>query len=1158
MPPSLDQDTNSINTSGGTSNKQTQKSPSAGVQIPTKNGRKNGTAKDSGGGGVMAAVTKNNASKMYRSYVLSTGILAKMECRNSKSPAPPAPPSHFQSPDNKPAASILNGNPVTSPLLDALSSAALTTSQNTNEWAKNLPPYSSSPSNLINLGESPPTVPSSYEDRLANFGWTTREQRGIPNGHPPSASPPANHRRRPLSYHLEGTYAQTDDHHPPVSSYAARRSSMYSQYSQARYGPQPPLPHQPQAHFYGAPDANLLLSPQTRGLVPGENGYYCGFDTLPSSLDFSRPVDNVVVTGYEGGLDVYAVSRRGLNKVTKIDGLRGGVYNAKILPWNIQGGHSNQSPLIAVVVHGPVWTSEDLSNDDHAVDPSDGISATPIESSRGSPRITGQSVHDTERDAVEDYQTTVEVYSLHTKQHVATLLSVPKTHIAIPISSPLFKAPAPVGSLTIRADSGNIIIASGTTGETWIFRQGVIDGPVPERFKCIGKVWTSVQHGLTVDPTGLTGLADGDWHAGEAPSVRQQYKASILSLNGRWLAYCPSTPSSRISLRAVVPTALSTARIPGLNSKAPPQLPTVNCQVETPGGESMMKQLAQAATQEMIKGATYLGKQGVQAWNSYWNKPAANQPVNGGAPYPNQANMTHQFPPTHGVPSQAPTVTKDPGLISILDLDSLAHHSSGTAISPHPLGTFKVPHGCSFLSFAPNGLALFTASSKGDVQFVWDLMRIQYAKPSFLKTGPQGNGIQGPHVRQIAQFSRMTIARIVDVVWTSPHGERAAMVTEPGTVHVLDLPASAFTWPPPRRKLPSPKLDDEGTGTTLSASSVASSAVNSLWTAARPLVSRRRRSSTGISGITAASVTSQAGHGTQALAAGISRSVGAATGRMNEMRKAGGNKLHLPRSPVIPSRACIRLITGKRNDSVIVVGGGIIGFYTVKSRRADRPADKQKASRGAKYLEFRLPPLPDLKVAPEPVRDLQSGGLDLTEKDIEDPHWKVKQSRAKTAKSQDTESSIPQAEIESNAPYQPFHTDRRVSLYYYLYEEPPLPSTSVSALLSPLHLRDTITSDPAAPSRTAWAFGGPIKTEEFKVGPPQDTEDSVYSLSDYRALPSSAIERVMKFPDNSEGSDPIMSTTRPRKSARSSGDDTGEEGFFEDDAMFLDFASQRV
>jgi hypothetical protein len=785
-------------------------------------------------------------------------------------------------------------------------------------------------------------------------------------------------------------------------------------------------------------------------------------------------------------------------------------------------------------------------------------SITPAESARSSPMVAGQSIHESEGGVVEYYQTTVEVYSLSTKQHIATLLAVPKIRITVPISSPLFRAPLPVGSLTIRAESDNLLVSSGTTGETWIFRGGIKDGGhTSESFRCVGKVWTSVQHGVTVDSTGLNGLADGDWHQGDPPAARQQYKASILSLNGRWLAYCPSSPSSQISLRASVPTASSTIRIPGLNSHAPPQLPTVNCLVETPGGESMMKQLAQAATQEMIKGAAYLGKQGVQAWNSYWNKPAANQSTSG-VPYQNAANMAHQFPPTHGGPSQAPA-TKDPGLISILDLESLARHSSSTTTSPHPLATFKVPHGCSFLSFSPSGLALFTASSKGDVQFVWDLMRIQYAKPSFLKTGPQGTGIQGPHVRQIAQFSRMTIARIIDVVWTTPHCARLAMVTEPGTVHVLDLPASAFTWPPPRRKLPTSKPDGDGAGAALSAAGVASSAVNSLWTAARPLVGRRRRSSTGISAITAASVTSQAGHGTQALAAGISRSVGAATGRMNEMRKSSSNKLHLPRSSVIPSRACIQLVPGKRNDSVMVVGGGIVGFYTVKSRRADRPADKQKASKGAKYVEFRIPSLPDFKVAPEPVRDLSDGDLDLAEKN--DSPQSLKKAQAKTTATRATESSIPQAEIESNAPYQPFHTDRRVAIHTYAHELAPAPSPSISALLSPPHLSDEAFPISASESlKVPWAFGGSIKTDLLDVGPPHDTEDSVQSLYDHRALPPSAIERVIAFPADSEDTEQIVITTRVRKNARSSGEliDADEEGFFENDCEVLDFASQRV
>jgi hypothetical protein len=64
MLPSSDQDSNNNTLSGSSQlSKPTQKATSTGVQIPTKNGRKNGTAKDGGGGGVLAAVTKN-ASKM--------------------------------------------------------------------------------------------------------------------------------------------------------------------------------------------------------------------------------------------------------------------------------------------------------------------------------------------------------------------------------------------------------------------------------------------------------------------------------------------------------------------------------------------------------------------------------------------------------------------------------------------------------------------------------------------------------------------------------------------------------------------------------------------------------------------------------------------------------------------------------------------------------------------------------------------------------------------------------------------------------------------------------------------------------------------------------------------------------------------------------------
>merc|ERR1712098_1012967 len=69
----------------------------------------------------------------------------------------------------------------------------------------------------------------------------------------------------------------------------------------------------------------------------------------------------------------------------------------------------------------------------------------------------------------------------------------------------------------------------------------------------------------------------------------------------------------------------------------------------------------------------------------------------------------------------------------------------------------------------------------------------------------------------------------------------------------------------------------------------------------------------------------------------------------------------------------------------------------------------------------------------------QIADLELTERDIEESRWKARLSPAPNAKAHGTESSIPQAEIESNAPYQPFHTDRRVGLHIYSEEEQPLP-----------------------------------------------------------------------------------------------------------------------
>jgi hypothetical protein len=193
----------------------------------------------------------------------------------------------------------------------------------------------------------------------------------------------------------------------------------------------------------------------------------------------------------------------------------------------------------------------------------------------------------------------------------------------------------------------------------------------------------------------------------------------------------------------------------------------------------------------------------------------------------------------------------------------------------------------------------------------------------------------------------------------------------------------------------------------------------------------------------------------------------------------------------------------------------------------------------------------------------QAGDLELTDRDIEDSRWKTGQSPPPVIQTtaQRTNSSIPQAEIESNAPYQPFHTDRRVGLYVYSYDEVPLPSPSVSALLSVPPLLSETKLRPTN-LKTPWAFGGVIKSTRLDVGALHNEDEDFDLSNDHRALPASAIERVLRVTDSTEDMEQIVITTRRRKGIPRSGTgnvaDGDEEGFFEDDCEVLDFASQRV
>ncbi|KAL2257971.1 hypothetical protein VTK26DRAFT_8896 [Humicola hyalothermophila] len=1118
--------------------------------------RKNG--KD--GGSVVAAVTKHGAK-------FSDGTTTK-----GSSPAP----SPAFSPEMNPSGA---DNPVASPLLDAISSTSYATSASpsTREWARGISPgMAGSPGNLISLaGDSPPTAPSSYEDpRGIRSGWSSPRP-AVPY-HPSSASPPT-HGRRPLSFHLDGQYSPPDAHIQRAAP-AARRSSMHSHYAQVRAASNPPLPHQPQPHFYGAPAIDIDMQPQS-GMKAGENGYHFGFDTLPTpNAERSPGKDSVILAGYEGGLEVFSVGKRGLEYAASLKRLRGGVYHAKILPWT-SAARSELYPLVAVVIHGPsipLPTPEVTVEGDY-----DEVSAERSEAMANvNPDPAAKNIGARMGAGfIESYQTTVEVLSLKTGEPVSILLEAPKIPLKTSITSPGFQAPPPTGAFHIHADGGNIVVSSGITGECWVYRQAPASSEHPIHFRCHGKIWTTLQQ----PPRGE---AAQEAERGRNPvPARPRPQAAILSLCGRWIAYCPAAPSSQIALRASVPVPVY-GRAPGLVSMTPPQLPPAGTDVDLPLSESVMNKIMRDATQELIQGAKWVGKQGLQAWNNYWNPQPSQQPRSPTLTSQSWGSAatgrpeSAQFPPTHGTVTQP--VAKEPGMVSILDIETL-----GSSNNPHPIATFTIPHGCSFLSFSPTGLSLFSASSKGDVQAVWDLMRIQNTKSSPLQATGSPSG--GPRVRQVAQFSRMTVARIVDVAWTRPNGERLAMVTERGTVHLLDLPTSAFTWPPPRRRRTQEAKTAAPEGPN-SAVSIASNALSSVREVARPLINRQRRSNSNTPAPTGAGIGEYAAHGGKVIAASISHSLGKTGNAINQLRHTGENRVALPASAAPPGPSCVAWVSGKRNHTLFALGCGLVRTFPTKRPRVTS-GGANRAPRLNRYRDFEVPLLPDDVLSPVVKRILDPDEyLDLVERDMDGGTNTLVLNQARPrVQTHDcsAELSIPQAEIESSAPYQPFHTDRRVALYELNppqtqdRQEMALTALMAAATLddvpsahstprrkkggskSPVRAEPTPTgtssSGSPASSGGAWVFGQPLPATKLDLGFPHLLEDDLFGgntvpLDASRALPASAMERILERTVGDEDAQ-IVVTTRRRRGPAGHQD---EDGFFEDDCEVLDFADQRV
>lgn len=729
-----------------------------------------------------------------------------------------------------------------------------------------------------------------------------------------------------------------------------------------------------------------------------------------------------------------------------------------------------------------------------------------------------------------DWQTRVEIWSLSARTKVASLFTspvVPSADFGFGIGGP----PPPWGGLRVEVEGTKVVVGLGISGEVYIF--GLEDGRRKKggreqaEWKCLGKVWTCVQtnsHGSFSGDSGIPGGGLGDVQLG----------TPVFSLSNAWLAYCPAPVGSSVHAGGEVNAPYSS---PSVKSQTPPTQPSITVAVSVED-EALLNRITREVAQELLRGAKWATETGIKALQSYWNGSQAGSPpppalplvnpmsggmgsvygmANGsmtslqGNPQPSGLGQQLRHMQQMGgapPPQQSqifPNAANEPRLVSILDLNRISHGeaAAGNQQGLVPIATFLPGAGVSYLSFAPGGLALMTASSKGDSLFVWDLMRAIHHPLGNTSLGHKtsaslGSGLEaakvagapgasnaslGKHVRQIARFNRMTVATIVDVEWSSPRGEKLTVVTEKGTVHFYDLPSGAYQWPPPRRPPPSSSAISNG-GSVGAAGAAVSGAVNLLNSSTQPLLSaaRRRRSGSG-------SVGSPGTGGIFVHNGGGSSSKRGQSGSGNgSPSDYSGSRVTLPQGLGSVAAGCVRFLVGKERGYVAVNGGGVLRIYEV---RPDGGGSKKRRSGGVvmnNYLEYELPLLPDgssqqtqLSIEGE---EKQAGGF-----------WSGRVHHHHPRSEEQTkydQHPLSFAEIETNAVFPPLHTDRHVRFFIYAdpdsskylsYQRGGSASASISL---PVSSPET----PALPEMKKssknvadmWVFGQPLAMEKLNIG----------------------------------------------------------------------------
>ncbi|KAL8913752.1 MAG: hypothetical protein Q9171_001486 [Xanthocarpia ochracea] len=995
------------------------------------------------------------------------------------------------------------------------------------EWAEDISSRSSPPNNQANgfsLAGSPPGL---YQPAKGYSGGFSNLS--------PRPSPPTTHAklaRRTSGYQSLGGYlSSSPSKERPVSGHSQRSN--------------PPLPHYPQAHFYGAPQIDFS-TPQNHHESQGPPARGCRvFGNLASAgAEGFGGAESVLLIGLQNGLDVFSFDNGRADRIGRLEDLRGTVIEAQLLPSSLRDDAFHPlRPLVAVVVHGPQRTQRLISRQSSGSqinDPTFDPSASTMEA------FEQADSEDPARRTL--YQTTVEVYSMRKREHIATLLK------SVPIESrnghqdtSHSKDAPPDGEWGLQACGRFLVVGSGKSGEVFIF-EALSEGNNESSlaFRCIGKTWTSIAPQIPRSRSTSSTEANTPVLEDGMGDILHRRERATFALSHRWLAVVPPSNCTKTTMHASVDLQHSHHKPPGLSSHTSPQSPQPTCDLDTPGQESLLNKVARDVTQEFMKGARWVGDQGMRAWKNYWQKPPdpstmlRSSPENASLPPPHD-----RLPPTHANSDESSQTLNQRTIVSILDLEKLSSNQSAKdEVALHPLAAFALADGCSLVSFTPNGLALLTASAKGDIQRVWSLMRMAHG--TLVPQTDSSHVHKAPSVRQIARFTRMTVTRIVDVVWTGPGGERLALVTERGTVHIYDLPPSALQWPPPRRTTKalngdtqslkaSPEL--EAAVPAYSSSGRLGSAMDAVTGRTQPLLAavRGRPPSIGnpFSGFSGISLTAGAGiKSGKVVAAGFNKSVGAATGTVDTIRHLGENRLTLPGPPHAAAPGRVQWLAGRNRGYMAVTGGDTLRIHRISHNANPKPGKRRPSVVGNKPVELRLGDL-----VHRPARGKQwtaTARREQTDKCSPSPHsfWQARPLRPVSRGEEDSLHS--QAEIDTNAPYQPFHTDRRVNLHVYTEE-------------------DTLADSHHSQGSSPWVFGEAISTIRTRTGAAISDE---MEASDVEQL--GRMEKHVSVQGNEKEGQQIVITTRRRKAAKAEVAEGGEEEIFEDDCEVVDFADERV